>query len=132
MRVLICGGPKVGKTFLADRLGKASGHRVRHTDDLIGKLDWSQSSEEVSKWMDEPGPWIIEGVSVPRAIRKFFDRHHRDEKPCDIVYWGQNPRVPRLLPGQVSMAKGVLTVWSQVNRLLLQRGVRVESFPEDE
>jgi adenylate kinase family enzyme len=128
MRILVIGGPKVGKTTLADKLGAHHGVPVRHTDDLIGSHDWSAASDEVCRWMGEPGDWIIEGVAVVRAVRKFFDRHHRSEAPCEQVYFSQTPRVPLILPGHVSMTKGVLTVWSQVNRELVQRGVKVDVF----
>ena len=127
MRVLVIGGPRVGKTTLADKLGAHNGWPVRHADDVI-KLGWSEASEEVSKWMDAEGPWVIEGVAVVRSLRKWFDRHHRSEIPCDQVYFSQTPRVPLILPGHISMTKGVLTVWSQVNRELMQRGVKIDVF----
>jgi adenylate kinase family enzyme len=128
VRVLVIGGPKVGKTTLADKLGAHRGWPVRHTDDLIGKLDWSAASEEVSRWMDEPGPYVIEGVSVVRAVRKWLDRHHRSEVPCDQVYFSRTPRIQLVLPGHLSMTKGVLTVWAQVQGELERRGVKIDTF----
>ena len=127
MRVLVIGGPKVGKTTLADKLGAHGGWPVRHTDDLIS-LGWSEASEEACRWIEEPGPWVIEGVAVVRSLRKWLSSHHRTEVPCDQVYFSQTPRVQLLLPGHISMTKGVLTVWSQVNRELMQRGVKIDVF----
>lgn len=130
MRIVIAGGPKVGKTTLSEKLRSASGSPVFHTDDLIGTHDWSKASEAVARWFDRPGPWIVEGVAAVRALRKWMDSHHRTELPCDIVYFSNSPRAKLVLPGQVSMAKGVMTVWSQIGRELIQRGVKVEGFPE--
>jgi len=129
MRIVIAGLPKVGKTTLAKKLGE-SGVRVLHTDDLMA-LEWSKASEVASTWFDVPGPWIVEGVAAVRALRKWLDRHHRSEKPCDLILFSSLPREKLVLPGQVSMAKGILTVWSQIVRELQQRGVKIEGFPTE-
>ena len=84
-RVVIAGGPRTGKTTHANKLGAESGARVRHTDDLIGRLEWSAASQEVSQWFDEPGPWIVEGVAVPRAVRKWLAAHpSKKDKPFEM------------------------------------------------
>ncbi len=123
-RVLIAGGPRVGKTTLAGKLGRAP---VRHTDDLLSYA-WSQASEIVSRWMDQPGPWCIEGVAVPRALRKWLERNPTG-KPCEVIYWSMDPTV-RLTQGQQAMAKGCLTVWMEIMSILRSRGVQIRSFPQ--
>jgi adenylate kinase family enzyme len=118
-RICIIGGPRAGKTTYAMSLSADA----RHTDDLIGKLDWHQASEEISKWFDAPEDWIIEGVAVPRALRKWLKAHEEDnEKPCDriIVLDGS---FLELTPGQERMAKGVQTVFDEISDELIRRGV---------
>lgn len=134
LRVLVAGGPRTGKTTLADELlaqmrafGLEGGAPldVQHTDDLIGKLDWSAASLEVSTWIDKPGPWIIEGVAVPRALRKWLERS--GGKPADVVYWSSTAKVPTT-KAQEAMAKGCATVWEPVREELLRRGVGIRYF----
>lgn len=106
-----------------------------HTDDLlssapIGALkrreDWSGQSDEVARWFDRPGSWIVEGVTVPRALRKWLAAH--PGKPCDKIIWLTRPKVPRN-KGQKAMADGCLTVWREVQFLLHERGVEMEKLP---
>jgi len=114
-RICVAGGPKSGKTTYANNFESTT--RVRHTDSIIGKFGedrdaWSRESEEVARWFDEPGPWLIEGVTVARALRKWIARH-LDE-----------PRVPRT-PKQEAMAKATKTVFEQVRPQLERLGVKV-------
>lgn len=126
MKILIAGWPKVGKTtFASSLLAQLPDSRVRHTDDLIGTLEWSAASLEVSRWIDEPGPWIIEGVSVPRALRKWLERS--PGLPADIMYWSSTPRIP-LNPGQSAMGKGCNAVWDVVREELVRRGLEIRYF----
>lgn len=130
--ILIAGGPRTGKTSLANRLGQEMGLPVRHTDDLIGRFDWSGVSEEVARWMDAEGPWIIEGVAVPRALRKWLFVNQEclgpgtGAKPADRIYWLDQPLVA-LSGGQSSMAKGCFTVWSEIFPTLYTRQVEILS-----
>ncbi len=118
MNTVIVGGPKTGKSRLADSLGKT----VRHTDDLIGELDWSELSEHVSHWFDEPGEWVIEGVATVRAIRKWLAREP-GPFPAEIMLLTEAavPRTPR----QEAMAKGVETVWNQIKAELVERDTTI-------
>jgi hypothetical protein len=106
-RVLIIGGPKTGKTTLATQMGGG-----RSTDEVMD-MGWSESSQEVSTWLDNPGPWIIEGVTLPRALRKWRDRNPGQPPPVDKVILLTKPRVP-LAKGQAAMSKGVDTVMSEI------------------
>lgn len=121
-RIVIAGGPRCGKTILSGKLGV---ERVRGTDELIG-LGWSESSEAASHWFEEPGPWICEGVAMPRALRKWIDRHAAGT-PADLVVWLGPPVVARVA-GQEAMAKGCLTVWREIRPELFRRGVRIREL----
>ena len=124
-RLLIAGGPRCGKTTLADTL--ASGRVVRHTDDLIATHEWSAASEEAARWLDDAGPWVIEGVTVVRAIRKWLAAHE-DGKPADVVVWLNQP-FAELTKGQASMLKSCETIWAEVWPELARRGVYIRLNP---
>lgn len=121
-RLLIAGVPRAGKTTLAMQLGKSLGIDVRHTDSLVG-LGWSESSAAAAKWIEDPGPWIIEGVAVPRALRKWLAARESGVL-CDELRWMPNSWV-RHTPGQATMAKGCITVWSEILPALIARGVKI-------
>ncbi len=120
MRIVIAGVPRTGKTTLSTRLGVDT---VRHLDDLIATHAWSEASEAASRYFDEPGPWVVEGVQSARALRKWLARNH-DGKPCDVVYLMMSPRMA-LTRGQATMAKGVATVWDEIAGEPSARGVAV-------
>lgn len=66
-RVAIVGGPRTGKTTLSE---KANEIPVIHGDDFID-LGWSESSAKLAEVVNESeGKLIVEGVQIPRAIRK--------------------------------------------------------------
>jgi hypothetical protein len=123
MRILIAGVPRSGKTTLAGTLARRQhGCTVRHTDSLIS-LGWSEASAATADWISLPDPWIIEGVAVPRALRKWLAAN--TGKPADVVHWLGHERVP-LSGGQASMAAGCFKVWGEVLPELIGRRVRVE------
>lgn len=124
MRLLITGGPSTGKTTLALELAIKQGVTPQHTDDLIGKLDWSAASAEVATWLNAPGDFIIEGVSLPRALRKWLEANP-EGKPADEVIYLTNPRLAQN-KGQVSMSKGMQTVWDEIKNELVRRGVGIQ------
>lgn len=120
MRILITGYPRTGKTTLALEMTDAL-IPVRHTDATI-PLGWSEGSAEVARWLSEPGPWIIEGVSIPRALRKWLAAN--EGAPCDRVHFLTHCH-EALSKGQRSMAKGIDTVWREIVPKLRARGVAV-------
>lgn len=124
MRIAIIGGPKTGKTTLAKKIGGA-----RSTDELI-HLGWSGASQEASKWFDEPGPWMIEGVALPRALRKWRERNPFQKPPVDKIIYLRKPHQP-LLPGQMSMSKGVDTVMKELMPWLRTHGVEITNGEEE-
>lgn len=121
-RIAIAGGPRTGKSTLSARLERSLGLQAQHTDDLVGVLEWSECSEEAARWMAEPGPWIIEGTAVIRALRKALKAS--PERPCDVLLVLTEPKVPTTR-GQDAMAKGVATVLSGIIDELRARGVDV-------
>ncbi len=139
-RTVIAGGPRTGKSTLARQLASEMGLQpnsesndglgaygyglaVRSTDELLGRKDWSESSAEVALWMDRPGPWILEGVVMPRALRKWLAAHPTGS-PCDEVWYVREAKVPQTR-GQAAMHKGCDTVMAEIESALERRGVRL-------
>jgi len=126
-RILITGWPRAGKTTLSTELETELGIAVRHTDDLIGSLDWSAASAEVALWLAEPGPWIIEGVSIARALRKYREAHPGEPPPCERLICLRSPYV--VLTGrQEGMGRGVDTVMRELEPWLVAHGLDVEQL----
>lgn len=119
-RVAIAGVPRAGKTTLAEEMGGG-----RSTDDLIG-LGWSEASLEASGWFDLPGPWVVEGMAVPRALRKWLAAYPTGT-PCDRLIWLGRPHAEQS-PGQAAMGKGAATVMHEIVGELRARGVAVEGW----
>jgi len=105
-RTLIIGGPGTGKTTLAASLGGG-----RSTDETK-HLPWSDASAEVAKWFD--GDYgIIEGVTIPRALRKWQAQNPGQPPPVDKIIILEKP-LKELSPRQQGMGNGVATVLGQL------------------
>jgi hypothetical protein len=120
MRIAITGGPRTGKTTLAKTA--AGTITVRSTDDVKG-LGWSEASASAATWFDAQGSICIEGVAVPRALRKWLAAHPTG-KPVDEIYVLTVPLAPQT-PGQAAMGKGVMTVLAEITPELRRRGVKI-------
>jgi hypothetical protein len=115
-RLLITGGPRTGKTTMAAKRATELGVTPQSTDDLI-PLGWSEASEAASYLFDRPGPWVIEGVAVPRALRKWKARHPGEPPPYDELVVLTEPWV-ELSPRQAGMGEGVQTVLTELGHWL--------------
>jgi len=121
-RIVILGGPHTGKTTLSIRLGIDN---VRHSDD-IKHLGWSESSEAASQWFNEQGEWVAEGVQMARALRKWLRAN--PDKPLDVDIVKLSRPFDELIQGQLSMAKGIETVFAEIESDLIKRGTRIHRF----
>lgn len=130
-RIIILGGPRVGKTTISERLKEAFAVPTLRGSDDIKHLGWSESSAEAAKWFDEPGDWIVEGVQMARALRKWLLANANKPLDADVVSLGQP--FEELSAGQQSMTAGVQTVLGDIEAELLRRGVRIHKLkdPED-
>lgn len=118
-RIVIAGGPRAGKTTLSHELYDAPHHA-----DSESYRGWSEASLEVSTWFDAPGPWVVEGASTARALRKWL-RRNPTGRPCDVAILLGVP-YETLTVFQAAMAKGCVTVWRGIEAELAARGVRVQ------
>lgn len=119
-RIVVVGGPKVGKTTLAAAI-KRDGVTVHGDEDLRG-LEWSAGSAKATQWLYDPGPWICENVAMARALRKWLLVN--TGSPADLVVVLKHPVADRS-PGHITMAKGVETVWREVAEELQGRGTAI-------
>ncbi len=100
-RLAVTGGPRTGKTTLCERIADRP---VIHTDDLIAK-GWSEASQAAAELFNATsGAVAIEGVAVPRALRKGMR--------VDAVIWLDRHLV-ELTRGQKGMTTGCRTVFME-------------------
>jgi len=131
-RIIITGPANTGKTTLGRQLA-AMGFRHLETDITIPMGDPKQGGKqgddslEVSRWIDTPGPWVIEGVIAFRALRKWLARnHHSAGRPCDhIIQLRHIFETPS--KGHIAQAKGIESVGREILPELLRRGVRLHT-----
>jgi len=122
-RVIVVGGPRTGKTLFSVAAAYKHGRAHRHTDSLMGALDWSESSAKVAEWFGAPGDYVIEGVATVRALRKWLLANPDAPLPATIVKF-ETPRV-KLNAGQERMRKGTETIWAEIEPELRRRGVTI-------
>ena len=120
MRTAITGWPNSGKTTYAVKLSEWA-----RSTDALKHLPWSEVSLEASKWFDQPGEIVIEGVAVPRALRKWQKNNPGKDAPIDklIVMTGQYREIT---PGHEKMGKGIDTVLAEIEPWLRSSGVVIE------
>jgi hypothetical protein len=123
-RLLITGAPGTGKSTLAAEIATTLGiATVRSTDAVsVGAADWSAASAEVVRWMEQPGPWIIEGCRVAHAARKWFTMHETAPAELLIVLYHRFIDPSR---GQVTLGKQVARIIGDCVPDLQRTGVRI-------
>ncbi len=120
--IAIAGFPLAGKTTLAAKLGEELGRDTMSTDSLLGlDLSWSELSEFTAGWFETMDDVVIEGVAVPRALRKWLDTHDQG-KPCEKVIWLESPKA-LLTDEQLAMGRGCRSVMKEIIDELEARGV---------
>lgn len=135
-RIIILGGPRVGKSTLSEKLQSEFSIPTLHTSAELEHLfpvdrqeSWSQQSDHASRWFDDPGDWICEGVQMARALRKWLKTNPPD-KPLDAdVVMLRQPMVPQR-DGQKAMMKGVETVFREIQGELTRRGARIAKLKD--
>lgn len=126
-RILIGGGPRTGKTTLADELAVKLNLTLRHTDDA-NKMEWSAQSDEVAQWMCKSNV-VIEGCTVFRALRKWLDANPTASAVGMTVIYLKTLGV-RLTKQQQIMTKGIGTTFNDIRHKLQSRGIEVHVFFE--
>jgi adenylate kinase family enzyme len=124
-KIAIAGVPRAGKTTRAKKIAIGVGE-LRSTDALKEVGDWSAESEIAARMFDEPSAFVMEGMVVPRALRKWLAAHP-EGRPVDEVLWMGDPKI-ETTKGQNAMGKGALTVMREILPELKRRGVTVEGL----
>ncbi len=120
MKVLIIGHPRSGKTTLANKMAAEYWYAnhdaitVYSTDDLIDKYEWSVFSDKVADLLQQPGPWVIEGCSAVRGLRKYLKAEHKVD--FEIV-WLNSPHVP-LVGKQIGFAASLTSIYNECREMM--------------
>lgn len=122
-RVAITGAPGAGKTHRAALVAAKLKVTPTATDEF-GDLPWSEQSERTAGLLGGGGPWVIEGTTVARGLRKWL-RANPEGKPCDVVVYMPRAREPQQ-GGRASMSKAVDTVMQEILHELRERGVEIK------
>lgn len=123
MVTMIAGWSGTGKTTLAQAMAAEQGVSLLSTDDFI-KLGWSGASAHVAELCADGAPRIVEGVAVPRVLRKLLAAAPT-VRPCDRLIVLTHAHREQT-PGQVAQGKGHDSVLAEVMPTLLALGVAVE------
>ena len=135
-RTAITGAPKAGKTRYADRNHPGALHIDLLRDEepyasMAHDEQWSAISQHVADKLATPGPVTIEGVQVPRALRKAL-RDRPDQKPVDEVLIIERAGARTMTKDHGAMAKGAMTVLKEIRPALEALGVEIKTVVEPE
>jgi hypothetical protein len=140
-RIIIVGGPRRGKSTLAQELRVKAHHdptREHGTNivrifcgDPLSKVkeprngvtylpegipisgDDGAAQWVADNWFPMPGPWVCEGWVMARALRRWVAL--RSIMPADRIVVLDRPAFTEELRGQASMHKAVMTVWHGIS-----------------
>lgn len=129
MRIAITGYPNSGKSTLAKLISYLTELDVQATDSLLDTHDWSELSAEVATWFTQSNNWIIEGVAVPRALRKWRKANRASFAPVDVMVFIQRGH-NGYRSGQRAMANGLDTVMVELWEWLRQSNVVIFKLGE--
>jgi len=129
MKRVLVGGPRSGKSTYAKKLREHniptyctdSKSMVKDLEDgviyLPEGLSWSEASQfVVDHWFPMRGPWCIEGVGTVRALRKFLAAGGKPN--FTVTYFSKQYDHAVTKEGQKTLAKGVETVWREIEEQL--------------
>lgn len=122
-RIAIVGGPRTGKTTYARKLADKLGLPLVNTDDFI-PLGWAGSSGKAAEVIAGARRLLIEGVTVPRALRRLIEDHPR-RRPIERLIILGRPKIKRT-KGQEAMARGLAKILDEILPRLRRLGVIVE------
>lgn len=128
-KILISGFLCTGKITLAQELSKEHGClTIYHTDDILN-YNWEEMSIKVMNWIlkDE---YVIEGVTVIRGLRKLITTYP-NMKLDDITLYYLTYSKTQFTKQQMSMNKGIQTIFMSIHGLLKERGLNI-IFPKGE
>jgi adenylate kinase family enzyme len=137
LRYIVTGEPRSGKTTFSEVLRGHLGIVPRHTDSafrLSRGPEWRLRgfSEHVAQWIDEPGPWVIEGVAAMRALERWLGRS--PGAPCEVLWYlrSDGPARPESRRKDLSdtSPEHLQGIWELVEPELRARGVRILLVPE--
>lgn len=132
-RIVIVGGPGSGKSTLARKFraeglptfcGDPSSKAKEVEPDVTylpeglpfagdgGGADWVAQN-----WFVMPGNWLLEGQIMARALRRWTEQYPQVFPFTKVIVLNWQHR-PNPLPGQLAMAKGVMTVWNGIKHRL--------------
>lgn len=117
-RIIIAGGVGCGKTTYSR--AKYPG-QVWHTDDIIPYYDWEFQPDVVVEWLNQPGPWVIEGITATRALHHWL-QDNPEGKPCDKIHWFSFP-LKELTRRQSQLSIQMMSRWKKIYHELAHRGV---------
>lgn len=145
-RIVVIGGPRTGKTTYATKLARelkvhlaSTGKHTENpeglvsvknygkvsTDDYVSKYSYPDLPAKVIEDLRKMDDFVLEGTQAARVLRRWL-REAPDEPKLDktLVFLGK-PWVQRN-PRQEATAKGVKTVWRDLEPLLKRHGVPYE------